>query len=201
MLYFNGIDLDNIIFNNVELNTIEFNNVVVWRRDLYLYNYGDECTNITGGWGTVTRQNAILPSGGGWNDEPWMMRNGDSFEMFIDHDPINRIGLFYTINKIDLSKYNKLCFEYTVSFEDTNYTGNLPRYAVFRAGNDLYLQSSNIICNYTHYNTNGNVDKKIIEIDISQIIGQYYVQFFLARDGLLSSAKMDLKVYKIYLSM
>lgn len=69
---------------------------------LFLFDYGDECTALTGGW------EAIGKSGGadGWRAEaPTVTKNADSYNISF---PANRGSIFATSKKIDLSGYNTL---------------------------------------------------------------------------------------------
>ena len=75
---------------------------------LYLYNNGDKCTDNSGGWTYVKYLNS-----GYLDSNTSITYNSDHMTMFAIHTGNRKNGdsSLYTKNKIDLSKYSKLCIK------------------------------------------------------------------------------------------
>lgn len=203
MLYFNQIkDIDNIIFNNTNIDTLVFNNVIVWRKPLFIYNLGNECDNVTGGYGYIGAQAAILPSGSGWNDGTEWYKNSNCLHLGIPDDPLNRIGGFYTAAKIDITNYNKLYVLVDIYMGNTEIDLDIGRYVSIIIGDDLYYLSPNHLAGYHWYNTWGSTYQTILEVDVSYITGNHRIQFYAIRDAHYGEIhyRMDFKIYKAWLS-
>ena len=77
---------------------------------VYLYDAGNECTSLTGGWGTVS---AYFPTG-------TLTKQSD--HLYLKASPEGASGCcpsFYTLNKIPFSLYSKLCIEFAMNKADT----------------------------------------------------------------------------------
>ena len=78
---------------------------------LYLYNKGDECVNLTGGWAAT----AIKPSGSGSTAvSPAVTKGTDSITLSLSSGyPNYRIGYLATAKSIDLTYYSKITINVT----------------------------------------------------------------------------------------
>lgn len=74
-----------------------------WMR--YLYNEGDDCTAITGGWVAEAKN---IGSDGGGAVKPTVTDNGNS--VTIKQGSAARGGIYRTVNKIDLTAHSSLIF-------------------------------------------------------------------------------------------
>ena len=87
----------------------------VWSPDLKLYNWGDECTSVTGGWGRVVPFWQDYTSGSG----SYIAHNSETLDV-----KSKGWGGNYAVctqNPVDLTNYNKLyikfqVYGYTVSY-------------------------------------------------------------------------------------
>lgn len=68
----------------------------------YLYNNGDECTALTGGWGVWCPYGSIVS----------FTRNASNFVFFIAKN--KGVGGFCTTNTINTTGYSKLCMKYSI---------------------------------------------------------------------------------------
>lgn len=196
-----------------KINSLSFvtNNQVLYAQwevnRVYVYNYGDPCTSLTGGFGIKGAQAAMNPNASGWKGTPTLNANSNNIQISIPNQSSssrgsgNMIGLWHTVNKIDLTNYKKLYVLADITFGNTSFTGGLPRYAVVKVEDNTYLESPSLV-GYTHYNTYGSVTQKLIELDISSITGAHYISFYLARDLAYTSYannNMDFKIYSVWL--
>ena len=72
----------------------------------YLYNNGNECTGLTGGWVTseYTRDNYTMVGG---------IKEGDCLRVGNQTNPTTCMSYVGTLNTVNLSAYSTLCIEYT----------------------------------------------------------------------------------------
>lgn len=157
---------------------------------LYLYKDGDECVDVTGGIEILFK---------------WEVANygnnsfGNKYSNYIrlEANGVNNqesgIGA-YTVNKIDLTEYSKLCFEYL----SENFTHSYG--VVFSASNDkptsCYKGDNKVA--YVFENKNPTNKITTLTIDISQITGSYYISG-VARASGATTCNADLNIYKIWL--
>lgn len=140
----------------------------------FLYNLGDECTNITGGWvDKIIRGTAIVTKN---IDNLYLLSEGTSSD-----------GIFVTQNTIDLTEYTKLKIEYKA-----NTTSGWA---------DICIGTSNLTNALWDSNTAGmhliDTDVRIVsEVDITAIVGSYYIKIGTGSGGI---AGMYLNAYKIWL--
>lgn len=127
--------------------------------NLYLYKYGDKCEEVTGGWtekkgavGTIT-----------WNDNNVYFGHGGG---------AGRYASIWTTNKVEVGNYTKMCIRISgmvtsealragiCSNPYTGVTGN---------------ESDSKFTAYIKLKTS-NSDEQLLELDISEFTGSYYVQ-------------------------
>lgn len=71
----------------------------------YLYNLGDACDALTGGWQALGKFNAPIDNGG-WRGSPSAVNGTASLDISLE----GSCGLVITINKIDVTGYQTLTF-------------------------------------------------------------------------------------------
>lgn len=142
----------------------------------YLYNRGEEYTDLTGGWskgvhtvqdglGTVTKQTDRI-----------YLKTGSSTST--DDCPIA------TVNKVDLTKYNKLCASF-IGVSGSSSAGR-PRMVVAAGPTRGIGSSGNPVVN-PNKGFDGTTSV-IVEADISNISGEYYVAAgIFTNDSVLST--------------
>lgn len=145
---------------------------------LNLYNYGDECTNVTGGWykGGYTRGDATAT------------KNADNITL-----KINRAGdqtaSIITTNKIDVTNYSKLVV--MVKYASTDYSnGNFQ--VKLRSVNTNNMYDHVAIAHDPKYDYDGE-----IVVDTSSLTGSYYVEITI--DGWTTSKTTTAVIHKVWL--
>ena len=131
-----------------------------WKNILYaglqrkfLYNKGDECAVLSGGWGTYT-------SGG------TVTKNDNCMVIYVGNNSSYRANA-YTNNYIDLTNYNKL-----IITADTLVTGYKAIQLINPSGTITELKSVYGNASYSKDNP--------IELNISNYNGEYRIQFYAA---------------------
>lgn len=118
----------------------------------YLYNEGDKCSDITGGW--VKKGDYVS-----------VTENADS--MKIESAAYANTGWYHTKNKIDLSNYSTMTFDGIINVIDVDTE------TIFGVNDTMEEYNSDYIAKYyASKNSNG-----IIEIDVSGVTGKHYVCF------------------------
>lgn len=125
----------------------------------YLYNLGDECTALTGGWTSIT----------GTNFKP-VVKNSDN--MYLDSNSISPYvsARPITINSIDVTNYSKFVVEYY----DVNTTGvNRDRHL----DNGISTTSTGSVVGWSTFRMLTQVVNEAVtlELDISNYSGNYWL--------------------------
>lgn len=132
---------------------------------LYLYKSGDECTDITGGWnvrygreGTALTPNMLIKPTAGYGE------------------------LISTTNKIDVSKYSKLSFEFTYTQGTHNPKGLEVGLASSVANPEAQKYVASVNCG-----TSTVTNKTIKTLDISAVEGLYHIaaRSYYSGDGVI----------------
>lgn len=167
---------------------------------LPLYNKGDECTNITGGWdSTFTTEKWSSANGNTLTTRP-IVKNIDN--IFIN--PTNTFSLYpmNTVNKIDFTSYNTLYIEMAIDAVPyhigiqiiSDLTGN---YSMDEGS--MPEQNVKTFC-IANKNTGNYLKKHYIDIeDISDISGEYYIALYDLR-GSSTDPCGETYIKKIWLS-
>lgn len=116
---------------------------------LWLYNSGNECVDITGGWGAVRLK---------------VTRNEDSINIIPTAHYTSNAGLLYTNNKIDLTNIKTL---YINAFNNSDIDAYLPLQVA-----PTQESLSGVIASV-------NVPKRqtaTVSVDVTDITGEYYVR-------------------------
>ena len=122
---------------------------------VYLYNEGNRCTNITGGW----EFNTSMKLNGGSNAS-----NGISFNANNITTALSKVGIANTVNRIDVTQYRTLNF-----YVDVQGTSGSDVYGVIDNYDDIYTK-----CAAAKIGTTG-IGLQVVSIDIASLTGEYYV--------------------------
>lgn len=182
-IFYNNTEIGNMYdvrYNETNLEKIVYNGTTVWEKAFYLYKNGNMCTENSGGWEYVKYLNSGYLDG-----NTSITYNSDRMTMFAIHTGGNRNGdsAVYTKNRIDLSKYSKLCIKasgycYGTDISDANAVifGTLPStyskstyHRLLRINIDypyiftMDISDINIACNigFWVYAVSGKKDAKI----------------------------------------
>lgn len=144
---------------------------------VYLYNKGDEFTDITGGWdqykdcgGTIIKENDNIALN------------------LVGVANVNSIGYVITSNKIDLTKYKKLVInsDWVKSKSDT---GHVIRFGVYSAQPATWSDVTNPVAGI---GSGSNI------LDVSSISGEYYILVGAYMSG-QTSYYADLSIKEVYM--
>lgn len=123
--------------------------VITLTFQLWLYNSGDECVDVTGGWGSVRLK---------------VTRNEDSINIVPTDRYMANAGLLYTNNKIDFTNIKTL---YINAFNNSDVDAYLPLQVA-----PTQESLSGVIASV-------NVPKRqtaTVSVDVTDITGEYYVR-------------------------
>lgn len=113
---------------------------------LYLYRYGDECLDITGGWGITYQSSCTVTKE--IDHISWVVSNGTMQQ-----------GWIYPVNKIDFSQYHML----HIDFEDYITNRNTSEFILWATSsrNASPYNDSSVVTNLlrTNQGSNGNYYK------------------------------------------
>ena len=152
---------------------------------LYLYNEGDECIGITGGWVL----NTITTSSYG----KIQLEKNETYMKLIapsgNTSGTTSRGFVITSNYINVTNYNKLKLEVLANINGTQAHNRL----VFEVKN-----SSDTTLTKKEYNSYTN-ERTTEILDLSTITENVTVQVYLDADGTSSNPKHYIEIYKIWL--
>lgn len=161
----------------------------VFSSGIVLYNFGDECTNITGGWKnaycynqyTVSKLNSI-----------YITAIGSGYSS----------GSVVPTNKIDISNHNKLMMQFNGLLHYKRFSGGTIVLCVTDSIN-TFLQNTAIAKTYVRPKTSvdltgTSLNNSIIEVDISGISGSHYIGVELYKDNEYTD-KDELMIKKVWL--
>ena len=152
---------------------------------LYLYNAGDECIGVTGGWVLDT----IATSSYG----KIQLEKNETYMRLItpsgNTSGTTSKGLIATSNYINVTNYNKLKLEVLANINGTQAHGRL----IFGVKN-----SSDTTLTKKEYKSYAN-ERTTEILDLSTITGNVAVQVYLDADGTASNPKHYIEIYKIWL--
>lgn len=156
-----------------------------WPARLYLYHEGDECADITGGWVTTYEHSPQHETWAGGNSA--ISKGPASMMLTISASNNYSSGSIVTTNQIDLTNYNTLYIDIGALLyagSSDMYTGNCNAHMgvgvsstqneyvygdyVKRVETALWVRTA-ILDKYE------NFQNSVIEIDISDLTGGYYV--------------------------
>ena len=139
---------------------------------LYLYNNGDMCEDITGGWdakayakGSVTQKKT-----------PTLNTSGKAIGISLTTKQNSAQGSVITVNKIDITNYTKLCFNVTSLSSNGKIT-----FGITSAPGSSYKMELPLVA-----------VKGLNEIDISDVSGEYTIAIAVtAYANETTTAKID----------
>ncbi len=168
----------------------------VWPKRLYLYNRGDECNGITGGW---TTRGFTWSSSAFKATNPVLVKNSDNLYFYLLYNDWKSGGVS-TVNKIDLTKYSK------IKILNQSYCANRSSFSDW-CGLVLLDNFSSVV--NSHYwpplcikgsNTRA---EKVTEINISGVSGAKYIVFAMVPDsgGTSAAGTVQTWVKQIWLEL
>ena len=111
-----------VAVNNVGLQTTS--EKIKFNTGMYLFNNGDECTEVTGGWqGAYYADYKRLTPKDEYYGNGFFNKNNNKLN-FGDNNDNSGDGGFYTRNNIDCRKYTKICLKgiYSCKWHDNGYS-------------------------------------------------------------------------------
>ena len=151
---------------------------------LYLYNEGDECTDVTGGWVGYAAKSSSWS--GGTPTVPSITRG--AFSMTVNPSKSNTIGQIKTSNPIDVTGYSKLCIEYSGS------TGSYSSVYFFLNKSNISDVDSSKGSAIFLLEKNDSVENGISEMNISDIGSSEYIYI-----NFTCGTSANLELYKVWL--
>lgn len=135
---------------------IQFSSEIV-----YLYNHGDECTDVTGGWTGYAYKSSTAGSNA---TKPTVTKGDETITFALSSTSDNyRMGSLWIEESIDLTKYGKLYLD-VKSFTPSN---NVAYIGVTDKKQNGFTKIANV-----SFNSAG-----LVALDISSLTGEYYVYF------------------------
>ncbi|MBQ5659232.1 MAG: hypothetical protein IIV02_06900, partial [Peptococcaceae bacterium] len=160
----------------------------------YLYNSGDECTDVTGGWGFYAyakqlylASNTSISKG---SESMTITSKGTSSS--------GGYGVLYTTNKIDLTNVTTFHLDGFVTpatigtYSAMMILTDKPSDSLTNGVDGILKKSKNI---YTI------TSRQDITLDVSDISGEYYVGFYCAQTDLRASYTGKLTIHNIWLDL
>ena len=143
---------------------------------LVLYNYGDECTDVTGGW---------VFSHARWNGDTMGEKGQEALISTCGHSDSNKV-IFTTLNAVDVTEYTKLRAVFTrVTDMNTRYNGEYGhaiglRNSALPSGNiDSYGYTANALLNSGYSESVAfDAEEHSLELSLDGMNGTFYVSVF-----------------------
>lgn len=130
---------------------------------VYLYNKGDKCTSVTGGYGEKVYSGGALT----WNtDSVYLGYSGSTA----------RTTTIYTNNKIDISNFSKLNVKVRDATINTAFVFGVIDTPHIDASGGYSEFISN--CVAAHSETDNIDSETVLSLDISSLSGNYYIQLY-----------------------
>ena len=143
----------------------------------YLYNLGDACDALTGGWQAIGKYNAPIDNGG-WKGSPSAVNGTASLDISLG----GSCGLVVTKNKIDLTGYQTLTFRGDVT------TLGECSLAIWSSTTGDYMPSS--VASAAISTTGVSVE---CSLDLSAITGSYYIGLALKNTNAIAMKQLYLE--------
>lgn len=143
----------------------------------YLYNLGDTCDALTGGWQAIGKYNAPIDNGG-YKGSPSVVNGTASLDISLE----GSCGLVVTKNKIDLTGYQTLTFRGDVT------TLGECSLAIWSSTTGDYMPSS--VASAAISTTGVSVE---CSLDLSAITGSYYIGLALKNTNAIAMKQLYLE--------
>lgn len=150
----------------------------------YLYNNGDECSAVSGGW---TSKGSKIKNGNGTPVAPTIARNSSNIVATIASSDTNA-GVFIHAKKIDVTNYNTLSFTGTLKTFGAYKSCNM--YAWVEISSNGYDQD--FLFRDGVYSTTGATSRDNATVDVSKLSGEVIIGF-----GLYAGASITMKELKL----
>lgn len=155
---------------------------------IYLYNSGDTCDTLTGGWFAATKMNYSVAA----SQSGKVKFNESTMVASISASSSGQAGgKIITKNAINVTSYNKLYFDCAYSESDSN--GDLrARFGLFE--NDVATSSKSPTDAYV--NVSKSTSRAVYVIDVSGVSGSYYIGVQMGWSNHAGSANAT--IYSVY---
>lgn len=163
---------------------------LIYQNEEILYNAGNECTAITGGW------SGAATTGGSFHTGTISAGKGSSsLNITFSQDNDNICYTFYTNNTVNLTGYDKLCFQVTTT--SSNKVGSFVGGASTAKSNGMYE-------NQGHYKaTVGSPASSsysgVLTANISGLSGAYYIVCRLNTWSSYGMQSQSVKIHKVWI--
>lgn len=177
---------------------------------VFLYNNGDECTALTGGWKfpTMNGGNSTFDTNASNVHTVVRTKNADNIQLKATAGGTPSCLLSaYSNNAISLDGYSKLCAEYdysaigTMDFSNTNEASAYGHLSVYSVTPNVVSPWSNrtatqslfrfLESGLTSNSINSSANDVVVSVDITEITGKYWVNFwsylFLVNKGFVAN--------------
>jgi len=181
-------------------------------KGVYLYKEGDECTDISGGWSTKYGNSAISSTQTGCTGNPTRTKEEDHLlisipdQTYANASDRNMTGSWYTNNKINLTDFDKIVVDVEISYGASLYGGDYYGSVGYQIASGQYTNSTVMVANAAFRTTNDNPDnngrRRLLELDVSNLSGEFYIVLYASRGIPSANAGDDsvkLKAYNVYL--
>lgn len=171
------------VWNRLEAMSFQDGQWVKWIT--YLYDSGDECTDITGGWTAIGKK----VSSSSHNDAaaPTVTRNDDNILAILSSD--DKSGILYAENSINLTNHSRLIAEGEFYLNSTTDPVNNVALCIWTSLGTYYL--SNLVSR-TGVGKRATVVTRL-EADISALVGQHTIGFLINTSGNAGGSYVKIK--------
>lgn len=154
----------------------------------WLYREGDECEDLTGGFGVLSKD---------YGTSDIKQTNNLYLKTYYVVGSSIKYTSAVTNNKIDLSKYSKICMEVS-DYQSTGDCANANMKFIGYSDSPVSVIDASILLIVSLANTPIGTEKQVISTSIS-ITGSKYLSFgILATAGMSGTITMSTKVHKIW---
>lgn len=158
---------------------------------VYLYNEGDECTDITGGWDKIAVYDSIVANRPNKNQYLTLTKNSDNMIASSTNLPGQSIVAIGCMNQIDLSKYSKL----RCVLNDATTSDSITHCDLMVSSSLEWSEHSGW---YRFMNT-GELVSSEFELDISEISDTLSIYITVTRTSSTTTGNFSINISKIWL--
>lgn len=139
---------------------------------VYLFNAGDECVDVTGGWVAKAVPSGSNAAGDFASEEPTMVTKDGTLTITVK----STSGIVHTANKVDLTPYRSLKFDGTIKGRTDTETSAIAYTGVYVwTSVEKYWPTTHVAASLTAGAKETLEGEQVL--DISALSGEYYVGF------------------------
>ena len=166
---------------------------------VFLYNLGNECTNITGGWFTTAKSCTSSYENG---TNPTIAKNDSSITISLSNSgTVRKAGALHMGEDVEFTKYSKLCVEFSQIKASGTLTGNRgARVCVSVANrNNTYWETNAAAIEKLSYGAAKTDVNIIVELNVEKLTGLYDVYIGLTSFTENTSHSISATISRMYL--